>query len=97
VLVFGSLASDGEHAQKIPGNYMSYRGAQLRFGKLTMADSDMVLIDKDPKDPFDFYLDHYQDQLVAGYSKTTRQNGLRVYMPDFNKLRPEQKTAAKKR
>jgi len=70
-----------------PGNYMSYRGAQLRFGKLTMSDTDLVLIDLDPRDPLDFYLDHYKDQLVAGYSKTTPQFGLRVFIPDFNKLR----------
>jgi len=38
------------------GNYMAYRGNRLRFGKLTMTDTDMILIDLDPKDPFDFYL-----------------------------------------
>lgn len=73
-------------APKLPGNYMAYRGASLRFGKLTMADTDMVLIDMDAKDPFDFYLDHYKDQLVAGYTKTTPAFGLRVYMRDYSKL-----------
>jgi hypothetical protein len=68
-------------------NYMAYRGAQLRFGKLTMTDTDMILIDMDPQDPFDFYLDRYKEQLVAGYTKTTPAFGLRVYMRDFNKLR----------
>ena len=67
-------------------NFMAYRGAVLRFGKLTMHDTDLVLIDSDPKDPFDFYLDHYRDQLTAGYVKTTQQFGLRVYMVDFSKL-----------
>src|SRR3989440_10385008 len=67
-------------------NYMAYRGNQLRFGKLTMSDTDMVLIDMDPKDPFDFYLDHYRDQLVAGYTKMTPEFGLRVFMRDFHKL-----------
>jgi len=71
----------------VSGNYMAYRGAQLRFGKLTMSDTDMILIDMDPKDPFDFYLDHYRDQLVAGYTKITPEFGLRVFMRDFNKLR----------
>lgn len=75
---------------KINGNYMAYRGGLLRFGKLTMSDSDLTLIDQDPRDPFDFFLDHYRDQLVAGYSKTTRQDGLLVYMPDYDKL-PRQK------
>jgi hypothetical protein len=75
------------------GNYMSYRGAELRFGKLTMNDTDLVLMDIDPQDPFDFYLDHYKEQLAAGYTKITPEFGLRVYMPDFNKLlirRPNQ-------
>ena len=67
-------------------NYMAYRGNQLRFGKLTMSDTDMVLIDMDPKDPFDFYLDHYKEQLVAGYTKETPGFGLRVFMRDYNKL-----------
>lgn len=70
-----------------PGNYMTYRGGRLRFGKLTMDDTDMVLLDMDPKDPFDFYLAHYKDQLVAGYTKTTPAFGLRVFMRDYNKLR----------
>jgi hypothetical protein len=46
----------------------------------------MQLIDADPTDPFDFFPDHYNEQLVAGYSKTTASGGLRVYMPDYNKL-----------
>ena len=79
-------------AKKVPdwklsaANYMAYRQNQLRFGKLTMSDTDLVLIDMDPKDPFDFYLDHYKEQLVAGYTKETPTFGLRVYMRDYNKL-----------
>lgn len=68
------------------GNYMSYRGGVLRFGKLTMNDTDMQLIDADPRDPFDFFPDHYKDQLIAGYSKTTATGGLLVYMPDYGKI-----------
>jgi hypothetical protein len=70
-----------------PGNYMTYRGGRLRFGKLTMNDTDMQLIDISPQDPFDFYLEHYQEQLVAGYTKTTPAFGLRVFMPDYDKLK----------
>ena len=71
------------------GNYMAYRGAQLRFGKLTMSDTDLVLIDMDPQDPFDFFLEHYKEQLVAGYAKTTPDFGLRVFVRDFNKVQPQ--------
>ncbi len=68
------------------GNYMRYEGGTLRFGKLTMSDADLTLIDMDPQDPFDFSIDHYKEQLVAGYSKTTSSFGLRVFMRDFDKL-----------
>ena len=68
------------------GNYMAYHGAELRFGKLTMSDTDLILIDMNAKDPFDFYLDHYKEQLVAGYTKETLNFGLQVYMRDYNKL-----------
>jgi hypothetical protein len=78
------------------GNYMAYHGNRLQFGKLVMNDTDMVIIDPDPRDPFDFYLDHYKEQLVAGYTKTTPSFGLRVFMVDFNKLkRKPARTAAK--
>lgn len=71
---------------KVPGNYMSYHGGELQFGKLTMHNSDLDLIDMDPSDWFDFYLDHYREQLSAGYTKITPEFGLRVYMRDYGKL-----------
>jgi len=86
VLIFGARQSE-DFARVIPGNYMAYRDNELRFGKLTMHDTDMVLFDMDPHDPFDFYLDRYKEQLVAGYSKTTATSGLHVYMPDYSKLK----------
>jgi hypothetical protein len=67
-------------------NYMAYRGGILQFGRLTMNNVDMRLIDQDPTDPFEFFPDHYDDQLVAGYSKTTASGGLLVYMPDYDKV-----------
>lgn len=86
VQTFGT-PQKADFAQHLSGNFMAYRDNELRFGKLTMHDTDMVLVDMNPQDPFDFYLDHYKDQLVAGYTKTTPAFGLRVYMRDFNKLR----------
>jgi hypothetical protein len=67
-------------------NYMYYRGGTLRFGKLTMDDTDLMLVDQDPKDPFDFSPAQYNDQLTAGYSKNTRSHGLITHMPDLNDL-----------
>ena len=84
VLTFGDKNKQAKNLQA--GNYMSYRGNSLAFGKLLMTDADMNLIDMDSADPFDFYLDHYKEQLTAGYTKITPTFGLRVYMRDFNKL-----------
>jgi hypothetical protein len=69
-------------------NYMYYRGATLRFGKLTMHDTDLLIEDAVPADPFDFFLDQYQAQLVAGYSRTRADQGLTVVMQDFSKSPP---------
>jgi hypothetical protein len=87
----------GRQARRLSGNYMAYRGGQLRFGKLTMSDTDLTLIDMDPADPFDFYLDHYKDQLVAGYTKTTPSFGLRSYFRDYNKLSTKERRLDRER
>lgn len=84
VLTFGDKSRATKARQT--GNYMSFRGNRLRFGKLTMTDVDMILIDMDPVDPFDFFLDRYRDQIAAGYSKISSNSGLRIYVRDFNKL-----------
>ena len=70
-----------------PANYMYYRGASLTFGKLTMKDTDLLILDDDPADPFDFFLDRYNDQLVAGYSRNTPDKGLVVRMPDLSDMK----------
>jgi len=66
------------------GNFMFYRGGTLRFGKLTMQDADLAIVDLDPGDPFRFFLDRYADQLVAGYSRTLPDLGLAAYMKDLD-------------
>ena len=86
VQTFGS----GERRRLSPAavsrNYIYWRGGELRFGKLTMAETDLELIDDDPRDPFDFSVDHWNDQLVAGYSKNTAIRGLKTHVPDYNDL-----------
>lgn len=82
VEVFGTRPAHG--ADKIARNYMYYRGGVLKFGKLTMTDTDLRLIDADPRDPFEFSPAHYSAQLVAGYSKSMPNGGLRTYMPDLD-------------
>jgi hypothetical protein len=42
----------------------------------------------DPNDPLDFYLEHYPEQVSPGYTRTTLDSGLRVFIKDFNKIHP---------
>lgn len=82
-----------------PHNFIGFRGGQIRFGRLTMANADLQLIDADPSDPFDFYPEKYNDQLVAGYSRNTPDGALRTTMPDYNdipKLKDGRLTVASK-
>ena len=67
------------------GNFLLFRGGTLRFGKLTMSDTDLQLIDTHPTDAFEFSLPRYKDTLTKGYSKVTATGGLRVFMPDYRK------------
>jgi hypothetical protein len=59
-----------------------------------MRGTDLELIDQDPSDPFDFSVAHYNDMLVAGYSKNLARLGLRTYMPDYNDIKAGRKDAA---
>jgi hypothetical protein len=68
-------------------NYMLYRGGTLHFGKLFMTDAEMLVVDADLTDPFDFDNLNYHRQLIAGHSKTLPDLGLEVWMPDANSLR----------
>jgi hypothetical protein len=78
------------------GNYMAFRGHRLRCGKLTMDDADVVLYDLNPGDPMDFYLDHYKDQLAAGYTRISTSFQVRVFLKDFDKLGQARSTAKSK-
>jgi hypothetical protein len=67
-------------------NYMYYRGGTLQFGKLIMVDADMLITELDPVDAFQFDLDRYRPQLIAGYSRTLESGGLEVWMRDIGKI-----------
>ncbi len=94
VQVFGSATPDRLSPPPTSMNYIYWRGGQLSFGKLTMTETDLELVDRDPGDPFDFSVDRWNEQLVAGYSKITPQRGLKAHMPDYNDL-PRQQSHAR--
>lgn len=78
-------------------NYIYHRGGTLRFGKLTMANADLEIIDQNPKTPFDFSLPDYNRQLTAGYSRNTPSHGLIVYMPDYAQIGQKRAAGRKRR
>jgi hypothetical protein len=84
IQVFGPGAAS--RASSKGSNYMYYRGGTIRFGKLTMANADLRIVDAEPGTAFDFSIDHYNQQLVAGRSKSTPNFGLVVVMPDYYKI-----------
>jgi hypothetical protein len=67
-------------------NYMYFWGGVLHFGKLFMPEADMQVVDESPADPFDFFLDQYNFQLVAGFTQNERDYGLEVHMIDYDEL-----------
>ncbi|HEY0591851.1 MAG TPA: hypothetical protein VGF40_08790 [Thermoanaerobaculia bacterium] len=79
-------------------NYMYFRGGTLRMGKLMMLDADMQVVDTDPADPFDFFLDRYNEELAAGFTRNQLDYGLLVFMRDFADLgaprRPGERVAS---
>jgi len=87
VQVFGSGLPKPLSPPATSKNHIYWRGGQLTFGKLTMADTDLELVDEDPKDAFDFSVDKWNAQLAAGYSKVTPERGLKAHMVDYNDLR----------
>lgn len=67
-------------------NFIRLWGGSLNFGKLTMHQTDLILIDASQDEWFDFDLSHYQEQLVNGRIQMTPEAGLRVFMPDIDKI-----------
>ena len=87
VQTFGDGAIRHLSPPPVSKNFIYWRGGSLSFGKLTMTATDLELVDMDPKDAFDFNVEHWNDQLVAGYSKTTSVRGLKAHMPDYEDLK----------
>lgn len=73
-------------------NFVYFRGSRLRFGKLLMNDTDLLIADADPLDVFDLNLKEYAKQLVAGTPRILPNMGLRVEMPDYDSLGPVKAT-----
>ncbi len=84
--VYGDAAQDVAHVEQWR-NFLRLKGGVLDFGKLTMHDVDLIMIDISNDAWFDLDLAHYQDQLVNGYTRMTPQAGLQIFMPDLDELK----------
>jgi hypothetical protein len=67
-------------------NFLQLRGGTIDFGKLTMHQVDVIMVDLANDAWFDLDLTNYQEQLVNGYTRMTPQAGLQIFMPDLNKI-----------
>lgn len=72
-------------------NFLQLSDGTIDFGKLTMHHVDLIMIDLSNDAWFDLDLNHYQDQLVNGYTRMTPQAGLQIFMPDLDELRKQKK------
>lgn len=85
VAIYGLARSEVENYREWR-NFIRLRGGNLDFGKLTMHKVDLVMIDVSDDPWFKFDLDHYQQQIVNGYSRMTPQAGLQIFMPDIDRI-----------
>ena len=85
VAVYGSAERDVQRTAQFR-NFLRLKGGTLTFGKLTMHNVDIAMIDVSSDAWFKFDLAHYQEQLVNGYTRMTPQAGLQIFMPDIDKV-----------
>lgn len=67
-------------------NYMYMHGGSMQYGREQMFDSDLAMIDSTAGDPFEFYLNNYWCQVVAGSIKAQPDRAMRLYVPDWSKM-----------
>lgn len=82
------IAAAADAPPDTTGNYLYFRRGTLRVGKLFMVHADMEIMDQNPADPFEFSVDEFPRQLVAGYVKVTAARGLVVHAPDLKAIGP---------
>lgn len=85
VAVFGDGRPEANQVKQWR-NFVRLEGGTVNLGKLTMSQADIFLIDASEDEWFSFDLTRYQEQLVNGRIQMTPQAGLRIFMPDIEKV-----------
>jgi hypothetical protein len=62
--------------------FMAFSGNPVKFGKLLMEPTDLMVLNLYPQDVLGWNQDYYKEQLQAGYSKVAPQFGSRAYAKD---------------
>ncbi len=65
-------------------NFLRLSGGTINFGKLTMHQADLTMIDVGNTPWFGLDLANYQAQLTKGYARITSNFGVEAYMPDLD-------------
>ena len=82
-VIYGNAANDPTQLAQWH-NFIRFRNGALDFGKLTMHNADLTMIDAANEPWFNLDLVNYQNQLVNGSTRMTAQAGLEIYMPSLN-------------
>jgi hypothetical protein len=87
-VMYGDAENDATRTEQWH-NFLALKGGTLDFGRLTMHNVDLIMIDASKDAWFDLDLVNYQAQLVNGYTRMTPQAGLEIFMPDLDELPPQ--------
>ncbi len=83
--VYGNAETEAARVEQWR-NFLRLSGGSIDFGKLTMHNVDLVMIDISSDPWFDLDLTNYQKQLVNGYTRMTPEAGLQIFMPDLSTI-----------
>ena len=64
-------------------NYVYLRGGASKFGRFRMADTDLLVLDQDPSDPFVVSLRYYAEMIPRSTVQLPDTKSARITMPDF--------------
>ena len=87
-VMYGDAQNDAARTEQWH-NFLALKGGTFDFGKLTMHNVDLIMIDASKDAWFDLDLVNYQAQVVNGYTRMTPEAGLEIFMPDLDQLPPQ--------
>jgi hypothetical protein len=88
-VIYGNVPNDPTQLAQWH-NFIRFHNGAVDFGKLTMHNVDLTMIDAANEPWFDLDLVNYQNQLVNGDTRMTAQAGLEIYMPSLKAQAPRQ-------